>query len=108
MERKPDRFFRFDLAPQLAAARADVAGFVGAEADDLVFVPNATTGINTVVKNLTLKPEDEILHTDHAYLAVKNAVDATIVKFNADVLSLDVELPIRSEDEYVRRVMQVI
>jgi isopenicillin-N epimerase len=55
---------------RLAEARAALASFVGARADDLVFVPNATSGLNAVLRSLSLEPGDEILTTAHEYGAV--------------------------------------
>jgi len=80
IEREPSRFLLRELAdtrqrprrgmPRMRTAAAAVARFVGARADDLVFVDNATTGVNAVVRSLTFAPGDEILLTDHTYGAV--------------------------------------
>jgi isopenicillin-N epimerase len=51
-------------------ARASLASFVGARADDLVFCPNATSGLNAVIRSLDLSPGDEVLTTDHEYGAI--------------------------------------
>jgi isopenicillin-N epimerase len=56
---------------RLAEARGVLAAFVGACADDLVFVPNATSGLNAVIRSLRLKPGDEVLTTEHEYGAIK-------------------------------------
>lgn len=74
MEREPVRFFARDLEPALDEARQRLATFVGVDADDLAFVTNATTGINIVARSLDLAPGDEIVVTDHAYNAARNAM----------------------------------
>ncbi len=58
------------LPDRLAAARARLAAFVGADRDEIVFVPNTTTGLNIVARSLDLRPGDEILSTDHEYGAM--------------------------------------
>src|SRR5689334_3767746 len=65
LEAEPVRFMVRELEPGLDAARAAVGQFVGADPDDVAFVPNATTGVNTVVRSLDLSPGDELLTTDH-------------------------------------------
>src|SRR5438132_11375244 len=58
MERNPVKFLSRDLERLLDAARAALAEFVRAEADDLVFVPNATSGVNTVLRSLRFQAGD--------------------------------------------------
>ena len=55
----------------LREAAARVAAFVGGRGEDLVFVDNATTGINAVLRSLPLTPGDEMILTDHAYGAIR-------------------------------------
>ncbi len=73
MERNPVEFLGRRSAELLHAARQRLATCLGAAVDDLVFVPNATTGVNTVAQSLALRPGDEVLTTDHEY----GACDAT-------------------------------
>jgi len=60
-------------APRLRAAALQVASFVGAREEDLVFVENATTGLNAVLRSFPLREGDEVLVTDHGYGGVVNA-----------------------------------
>ncbi len=68
---------------------------------------NATTAVNTVLKNLELKTEDLVLVDSHVYPATANVVDAVVTGFDADVLAIDMELPVRSEDQVVELYAQV-
>jgi isopenicillin-N epimerase len=73
MERNPVQFLGRRSAELLADARARLAQYLGACAAHLVFVPNATTGVNIVARSLRLQPDDEVLSTNHEY----GACDAT-------------------------------
>ena len=70
LERNPVEFLgrRFDSL--VAEARGALAAYVGARGEDLVFVPNATSGLNAVIRSLRLLPGDEVLTTRHEYGAV--------------------------------------
>lgn len=70
LQRQPMDFFLRQMEPALDAATERLAEFVGADAGDLVFVDNATAGMNIVAASVPLSPGDEILLTDHEYGAV--------------------------------------
>jgi len=74
MEREPVAFFARALEPAMDEVRTALGGFVGAAPDDLVLVPNATVGINTVARSLDLRKGDEVVALDHAYNAATNAL----------------------------------
>jgi isopenicillin-N epimerase len=74
---------------QLYESKARLAAYVGASPDDLVFVENATSGLNAVIRSLRLGPEDEVLTTTHEYGAVVriwNFVGAKLVECEPDEL----------------------
>ncbi|PSB54319.1 aminotransferase, partial [filamentous cyanobacterium CCP1] len=75
LEAEPVQFFETQLEPLLDISRLELAQFVGAETEDLAFVPNATTGVNTILRSLTFRPGDELLTTNHEYNASRNALN---------------------------------
>lgn len=93
MEEEPVRFFSTDLEPALDAARETLGAFVGADPDDLAFVPNATAGFNSVLRSLRFSPGDELLTTDHAYNAAKNAMEYVAERDGARVVIAAVPFP---------------
>ena len=72
LEGQPVRFLGRDIGEYLAEARGALGQYVNADADDLVFVPNATFGVNVVAWSLDLGPGDEVLSTNHEYGACEN------------------------------------
>lgn len=70
LERQPVEFLGRRFTGLMRQARAALAAYVRAAADDLVYVPNATIAINIVARSLPLNPGDEILTTDHEYGAM--------------------------------------
>jgi len=93
IEREPVRFFIGELEALFDEARAAVAAFLGAAAADLAFVPNATAGVNTVVRSLELAPGDELLTTDHSYNACRNALEHAAARAGARVIIAEVPFP---------------
>jgi isopenicillin-N epimerase len=71
LESEPVEFLSRRLPDLLAEARTSVAEYVGTSPNNLVFVPNATHGMNIIARSLELAPGDEVLGTDHEYGAVE-------------------------------------
>lgn len=86
MESEPLCFFGREWEPLLDDARQKLAAFVGCNIQELVFVPNATTGVNSVLRSLRFSPEDEILTTNHEYNACRNALDFIASRTGARVV----------------------
>jgi isopenicillin-N epimerase len=105
MEAEPVRFFAMELEPMLDRARQVLADFVGAAAEGLVFVPNATTGVNTVLRSLSLQPGDELLTTNHEYNASRNALDFAAQRSGAKVVVVEVPFPIEDPGQVVEAVL---
>ncbi|HUG38441.1 MAG TPA: aminotransferase class V-fold PLP-dependent enzyme [Candidatus Limnocylindrales bacterium] len=105
MEANPVRFLSRDLDRRLDVARAALGAFLGADPDDLAFVPNATSGVNAVVRSLAFEPGDELLTTDHAYNACRNALEFVAARWGVTVVVAAVPFPVASPDDVVAAVM---
>ncbi len=66
----PTDFFMRQLPPLLWDARLQLAAFIGAEPERLMFTANVTAAINLVASSLRLAAPGEILLTDHEYGAM--------------------------------------
>src|SRR5512145_1067283 len=67
LERNPVAFLGRRSAALLAESRTVLAKALGARPEHLVYLSNATGGVNTVARSLSLRAGDEILTTDHEY-----------------------------------------
>ncbi len=108
MEREPVRFFVRELEPLLDDARGQLAGFLGADPQGLAFVPNATAGVNAVLRSLDLDKHDELLVTNHEYNACRNALDYVSTVNGSKVVVAEVPFPIASPDIVVERIMEKV
>jgi len=106
MEEEPVRFLNRELEGLLDGARAELGAFVGADSNDLAFVPNATAGVNTVLRSLPFEAGDELLTTDHAYNACRNALEFVAARAGARVVAAPVPFPIDSPDRIVEAVVE--
>jgi isopenicillin-N epimerase len=108
LEADPTGFFLRSLPPLAERARSSLAGFLGADPDLLAFVPNATTGVNTVLRSLTLAPGDELLVTDHEYPACRNAAETVCREAGATLVVAELGFPVRSAEEVASCVVDRI
>src|SRR5438093_10720983 len=104
LERQPVLFFVRDLEPLLDDARSALAACLGAEPEGLVFVTNATTAVSAVLRSLALAPGDQLVVTDHAYNACRNALDFVAAAARAQVVVVPVPFPLAAADAVVEAV----
>ncbi|MBI2826753.1 MAG: aminotransferase class V-fold PLP-dependent enzyme [Planctomycetia bacterium] len=97
----PMHFFFREMQPMMAAARARIGQFLNANADDLVFVENATVGMNAVARGVRLAPGDEVLATDHEYGAVLRIWQRTCDRAGARLVVAPLACPVQNAAEWV-------
>jgi isopenicillin-N epimerase len=100
LERQPMAYMRRRQG-ELTEARQALGAYLGAAADNLVYVPNATMGLNIVARALDLQPGDEVLGTDHEYGAIERTWEFVCAKQGARYVRQHVPLPIQSVEQVV-------
>lgn len=108
LERQPLQFLGCDIEPLLDQARQALATFVGAKASDLVFVPNATTGVNAVLRSLQFQPGDQLLTTNHEYNACRNALNYVADREGLDVVVAEIPWPIAEPSQVIDAILTQI
>jgi isopenicillin-N epimerase len=108
LERRPLQFLVRELEMHLDAARGSLADFIGAEADDVVFVPNATSGVNTVLRSLIFQPGDELLVTNYAYNACRNALEFVAERSGAKTVIARIPFPFQNEDQLIAPILDCV
>ena len=108
IERQPVHFYQRDLEPLLDEARGTLAAFVGCSSEDLVYVTNATEGVNTVLRSLNFNPGDELLVSNHEYNACRNAIHFAAERLGARVKTIEFPFPVKSENEIIDAVMNLV
>jgi isopenicillin-N epimerase len=106
LERQPVQFIVHELNTHLTAARHAMGAYIHADPDDLIFVPNATFGVNIVARSLALAPGDEILASDHEYGACENVWDFLCRKTGAVYKRHPIPLPLPTPDEWIEHFWQ--
>ncbi|MCM2374509.1 aminotransferase class V-fold PLP-dependent enzyme [Aporhodopirellula aestuarii] len=103
LEQEPIEFLAPErtLLPKLDQVRKLVAEHMNASPRDVVFVRNATDGVNAVVRSIALRAGDEVLITSHGYNACNNAVRYAAERAGATVVTADIPFPISGPDDVV-------
>jgi isopenicillin-N epimerase len=108
MERQPVEWLARRSTDLLAEARAALAAFVGADPDDLVFVPNPTTAVNIVGRSLRLEAGDEVVANDHEYGAMNFTWRFLCGRAGARYVQVPIPVPVTTHDDIVDRIWSAV
>jgi len=108
LERQPVEFLgrRFDNLMQ--NAREELAAFLNVNPEHVVFVTNATWGVNVIARSIDLEPGDEVLTTDHEYGACTMTWEYLLGKIGARLVRCEIPIPVTSQEEIVERFWSAV
>lgn len=101
LETEPCQYFR-ELPMRLRGVREKLAKFVGADVEGMVLFNNATLGANTILNSLRLKAGDEIIVSNHGYLAVEASCRALALQVGVEIRMAQIPYPLKSHDDIVK------
>ena len=108
LERQPVLVLARRVDGLLADARDALGAYVGADPDDLIFVPNATSGVNIAAWPIGLREGDEVLTTNLEYGALDLAWRHVCADFGARYVRAPISLPLTDEDDVVERIWAAV
>jgi isopenicillin-N epimerase len=101
LERQPVLFLGRRIDALLRDAMIPLAEYVNADPQDMVFVRNATAGVNIVARSLRLNTGDEILTTNHEYGACTFTWEDVCQKTGAIFVQRIIDLPVTTADAFI-------
>ena len=101
MESESVRFMVRELYELYQISIGKLVQFIGADPNDLVFVKNATMGVNTVIHSLDWEKGDEILIHSHAYGACANTIRYYANKYGVKIVCATLPFPVSHDDEII-------
>ncbi|OTB03835.1 hypothetical protein M426DRAFT_321332 [Hypoxylon sp. CI-4A] len=102
-ESTPDYFIRYTSLDMLNESREAVAKLLRAPPDTVVLVPNASMGINTILRNMVWADDgrDEMLYFSTVYGACGKTIDYLVDSGRARVAAREIRVTYPLEDDEV-------
>jgi isopenicillin-N epimerase len=101
LEKEPVEFLGRRATSLMQHSRGILANYLSVSRNDIVYVPNATHGINIVARSLDLHPGDEVLTTDHEYGAMDRTWQFLSEQKGFTYRNIEVTLPVSSVQQFV-------
>lgn len=102
VQAEPDGFVRYLYPKRLSEVRASLAEFLHVDKDEVVLVSNATTGLNTVLRNMVFRPGDKIAYVQGIYGATEKTVDYMVETTPVESVCVAFD-PIADDDDKLLR-----
>jgi len=106
LEYQPVQYLIRELQGNFRTARQKLASYLKIDPDNLVYVPNATFGVNVIARSLDFQPGDELLTSNHEYGACDNIWDFLSQKKGLKVIRRDIPLPLPSKEDMIEIIWE--
>ena len=108
MEEDPVYFVEKKMGELWQKSVLELSKFLNADPEGMVFVTNATMGVNTILRSLKLSPGDEIIVPDHAYQACRNAIDFVTKRSGARTVIVPVPFRVDDDSEIIDPILSAV
>jgi selenocysteine lyase/cysteine desulfurase len=109
-EAEPDPFIRYEYPVRLDQARVAIAELLNAPVSEIVFVPNATTATNVILRNLVYHEGDVVIYFATVYGALERTIEYVTETTLLEAVKIDYTYPVsdRWMVEQLRETIQKI
>lgn len=108
VERQPSEFLVEKLMPHLRNSAETLGTYLGAKGEDIVFLDNASTAINAVLRSLVMFPGDDVLTTSQTYGAVMRTLEFVCDRADARLIPVHLDYPALGEEAIVETILDSI
>ncbi len=105
LEKQPVNFIQREYMPRITGIIEKLENFTGASPGSIVLVTNTTTGINTVLSNLSINPGDELVTTGQEYFSSANILRTSAAKYDAKCVEVQIESPVSGPDQVIDSIL---
>ena len=102
LETEPVKLLDGEIYQHLENSREVLSSYINCHKDDVVFFPNPSTALNTVIKSLKLNNDDEILTSDHEYGALDRTWNFICKKTGAKYIKQTISLPLDTKEQFIK------
>ena len=101
LESQPVQFLSHDIYKYLEESRIHLSNLISCDSDDIIFVTNPTTAINTIIRSLMIDKNYEVLTSNHEYGAMIRAWEWFSENKGYSLIQKTLEVPFTTTNNFV-------
>ena len=101
LEKNPHNFLVNELFDELKESRKALANYLNCNFNNLVYFPNPSTALNTVIRSLDLNENDEVLTSNHEYGALDKTWNFYSEKKGFKYKKVKIDIPYDEENFFI-------